>query len=145
MGYHEDAVAIFVMRQDFPCLLQCPVADLAERFTAPGRQGPVRSIDRFQFTRPLGRDFLVCMAFPDAEISFLQFVISDDVQMVRRGYTFGRRLGALERAAVDGVEMDMAEKFSQAFRLFQSMVIEGYISRPLVPLLDITCCFAMTC
>ena len=57
VGYHEDAVAIFVMRQDFPCLLQCPVADLAERFTAPGRQGPVRSIDRFQCTRPLGRDF----------------------------------------------------------------------------------------
>ena len=145
VGYHKDAVAVLVMRQDFPRLLQCPVPDLAERFAAPGRQGPVRRIDRFQFAWPLSRDFLIRMAFPDAEIGFLQFIVGDNIQMMRRSDTFGRHLGALERAAVDGIEMDMAKKFTQAPGLFQAVFIEGDVGRPLIPLLDIAFCFTMTC
>ena len=53
--------------------------------------------------------------------------------------------GALERAAVDGIEMDMAEKFTQAPGLFQAVFIEGDVGRPLIPLLDIAFCFTMTC
>ena len=85
------------------------------------------------------------MAFPDAEIGFLQFIVSDDIQMMRRSDTFARHLGALERAAVDGIEMDIAEKFTQAPGLFQTVFIEGNVGRPLIPLLDIAFCFTMTC
>lgn len=86
MGYHEDAVAVLVMRQDFPRSSSMSGPGPGRTIRRPGREVfKIRRIDRFQFAWRTGRDFLIRMAFPDAEIGFLQFIVSDDIQMMRRG------------------------------------------------------------